>query len=96
MITETETYMCKNLHINGNYHGDCTLTFNKNYNMINDVKTLESTNWFIITTCNLFGLMNVTYNDDIVCEEIDTNRKFSGRGFPFGFTIIGKSELIIS
>ena len=94
-MIETETHMCKNLHINGNYHGDCTLTINKKYTMTDEIKTLESTNWFIITTCNLFGLINVTYKDDIECEEIDTGKKYTGKGFPFGYTIIGINDLTI-
>jgi hypothetical protein len=100
-MTEKETYMCKNLLINDAPLGNCTLTINKNY-IVSQTESgennliLDSTDWFIITTRNLFGVIGLTQNDNIECEEIDTGKKFSGRGFSFGFTINGTSDLIIT
>lgn len=99
-MTEKETYMCKNLLINGTPLGNCTLTINKNY-IVSQTESgennliLDSTDWFIITTRNLFGVIGLTQNDHIECEEIDTGKKFSGHGYCFGYTINGKSELTI-
>lgn len=100
-MTEKETYMCKNLLINNVQLGNCTLTINKNYKVSQTESgennlILDSTDWFIITTRNLFGVIGLTQNDHIECEEIDTGKKFSGNGFCFGYTINGKSELTIS